>query len=54
MLFPAQRSNAIEKADEPVSLIANLIANVPDFVELEFPSLNHLVTREWPSRAPKS
>ena len=50
MLFLVQWSDVIENADEPVRLIANF----PDFVELEFPSLNHLVTLEPPSTAPKS
>src|SRR5580765_3729618 len=50
MLFPVQRSEVIENADEPVRLIANL----PDFVRLEFPSLNRVDTSAPPSIAPKS
>jgi hypothetical protein len=49
MLLLVHPSIAIQNADEPVKLIAN----GPDFVELELPSLNHLVTRKPPPTAPK-
>jgi hypothetical protein len=49
-LFPLHLSFAIQNADEPVKRIPT----GPDFVKLELPSLNHLVTRKPPSTAPKS
>jgi hypothetical protein len=50
MFFPAQWSDVIENADEPVSLIAKL----PDCVVLALLSLNPLVTRDPPGAMLKS
>jgi len=50
MLFPEQRSTLIEKADEPVRLIANF----PDLVSVVFPSLNPFVTRAPPLTSPNA
>jgi len=50
MLFPVQRSDEIQNVGEPVKRIANL----PELVELELPSLNPFVTRRPPSTAPNS
>src|SRR5690349_10384335 len=50
MVFPEHLSDAIENADEPVSLSVN----VPDLVRLQLLSLNPLDTRAPLRRSPKA